>query len=220
MKDQKNINAIKFLGVDMINQANSGHPGVVLGAADMLYTLFANHLKVNPEDPTWANRDRFVLSVGHGSALLYSTLHFFGFDIPLSQIKKFRQLNSKTPGHPELDWTPGVDATTGPLGQGIAMGVGMAIAEENLRAKTSADFINHKTYILCGDGDLQEGISYEALAIAGRQQLKNLIILMDSNDIQLDSDVKTTTKINLKKYLESLGFHYLKSSRRNKFRSY
>ncbi|MDD3130123.1 MAG: transketolase, partial [Candidatus Izemoplasmatales bacterium] len=168
------INAIRFLGLDMINKANSGHPGIVLGAASTVYELYTKFLNSNPKKPDWFNRDRFFLAAGHGSALLYSTLHLAGYDLSIEEIKDFRQLGSKTPGHPEYGHTPGVDSTTGPLGQGIAMAVGNALAESYLAASFNKDnmkVVDHYTYVLCGDGDLQEGISMEAMSIAGRYRL-------------------------------------------------
>jgi len=208
---QKTINAIRFLGMDMINEANSGHPGIVLGAAPVVYSLFQYHLMANPNEPEWFNRDRFFLAAGHGSALLYSTLHLAGYDIPMSELKRFRQLGSLTPGHPEYHHTPGVDSTTGPLGQGIAMAVGSAIAEEHLRNKFNKgdlEVVNHFTYALCGDGDLQEGVTLEALSLAGHLGLKRLIVLFDSNDIQLDGPTKNAVSENLKQKMESVGFEY------------
>ena len=208
--DIKNINTLKMLGINAIDSANSGHPGIVLGAATSIYTLFTKHLNINPKDANWKNRDRFVMSAGHGSALLYSMMHLSGFQITKKDLKDFRKLNSKTPGHPEYKHTAGIDATTGPLGQGIAMAVGMAMAEDHLKNVVGKKFIDHKTYVLCGDGDLQEGISFEALSLAGRHKLNNLIVMMDSNDIQLDSKVSDTTLIDIKSYIESIGFNYIK----------
>lgn len=209
--DIKNISTIKSIAIQAISQANSGHPGIVLGATDFIYYLYAYHLNINANDPYWINRDRFVLSAGHGSALLYSILHFAGFNVSIDDIKNFRQLHSLTPGHPEYKLTEGVDATTGPLGQGIAMGVGMAIAEKNLAAKFNkpdCEIFNHKTYVVCGDGDLQEGISYESLSLAGHLNLNKLVILYDSNDIQLDSEVRKCTSENTKLRMQSIGFEY------------
>jgi transketolase len=195
MKDNRNLktlNTMRILGIEAINQANSGHPGIVLGAAPVMYTLLTKMMHVNPENPLWFNRDRFVLSAGHGSALLYSALHLSGYQVSMADLKKFRQIDSLTPGHPEFGHTAGVDATTGPLGQGIAMAVGMALAESHLRAKFNKDnfnIVDHHTFVICGDGDLQEGISQEAISFAGRYKLNRLIILHDSNDIQLDAPV-------------------------------
>ena len=184
------INQIRCLGIDMIHEANSGHPGIVLGAAPAIYALYAHHLKFDPEHPDYYNRDRFVMSAGHGSALLYATLFLAGFPISLEDLKNFRKLDSITPGHPEVGITPGVDCTTGPLGQGFATAVGMAIAEAQLREKYK--IIDHYTYVLCGDGDLMEGISYEAASLAGTLKLNRLIVLYDSNNVCLDGNVKQT----------------------------
>lgn len=209
MKQIEKINAIRLLGIDMIDEANSGHPGIVMGAAPMIFTLFTKHLNINSNDSKWFNRDRFVMSAGHGSALLYSMLYFSGYKLSMNDIKNFRKIDSKTPGHPEVGHTDGVDATSGPLGQGISSSVGLAMAEESLRAKTkNSGYVDHYTYAICGDGDLQEGVAFESMSIAGRQKLGRLIILMDSNDIQLDSPVVETTKINMKEYVESLGWDY------------
>ena len=167
--EQTIVNTVRTLSIDMIEKANSGHPGMPMGAAPMAYSLFSNHLKFNPNNPNWFNRDRFVLSAGHGSALLYSLLHLFGYDVTLDDLKSFRQHNSRTPGHPEFGWTPGVDATSGPLGQGIAMAVGMTLAESHLAAqynKPDNQIVDHYTYAICGDGDLMEGVSAEAASLA------------------------------------------------------
>ena len=208
---QKSIDTIRFLGVDMVNQANSGHPGIVLGAAPVVYHMFTNHLNVLPSQPEWFDRDRFILAAGHGSALLYSTLHLAGYDLPLSELKNFRQLNSKTPGHPEYRHTKGVDATTGPLGQGIANAVGLALAEKYLRHKFNKDnypLIDHYTYVLCGDGDLQEGVTLEALSLAGHLELERLIVLFDSNDIQLDGPTENAVSENIQLKMQSMHWNY------------
>lgn len=189
LEEKKIIDTIRCLGIDMINEAGSGHPGILLGAAPILYTLYAKHLKVNPADPKWYNRDRFVLSAGHGSALLYATLFMSGYDLSTNDLKNFRKLNSKTPGHPEYNVTPGVDMSTGPLGEGFASSVGMAIAEEYLRhyyLKKNLPFINYHTYVLCSDGDFMEGVSYEAASIAGNLRLSHLIAIYDCNYVTLD----------------------------------
>ena len=206
-RDQgKIVNQIRSLGIDMIHEANSGHPGIVLGAAPAIYALFAHHLNFDPEDPNYFNRDRFVMSAGHGSALLYATLYMAGFDLSLEDLKAFRQLGSKTPGHPEVGVTPGVDCTTGPLGQGFATAVGMAIAEAQLREKYK--IIDHYTYVLCGDGDLMEGISYEAASIAGNLKLNRLIVLYDSNNC-LDGPTKDSFTENVAMRFISQGWNVI-----------
>ncbi|TCG10434.1 transketolase [Mycoplasma todarodis] len=205
MNEQLAINTLKVNGVAAINKANSGHPGIVLGAAPMVHTLFTKHMNFDPMNPSWVNRDRFILSAGHGSALLYAELRLLNL-ISGEDLQNFRQLGSLTPGHPEYRHTKGVEATTGPLGQGIAMAVGMAVAEESLRAKFSE--INHNVYVICGDGDLQEGVANEALSFAGRQQLSKLIVMHDSNDVQLDTDVKEVFNEDIKGKMEALGFFY------------
>ncbi len=186
--DEQRINTIRFLAVDAVQKANSGHPGMPMGAAAMAYTLWTRHLRFNPKDPHWLNRDRFVLSAGHGSMLLYALLYLTGYDLTLDDIKNFRQLGSKTPGHPEAERTPGVEATTGPLGQGIGNAVGMAIAEAHLGAvynRDGAAIVDHFTYCICGDGDLMEGISQEALSLAGHLKLGRLIVFYDDNLVSL-----------------------------------
>ena len=206
------IDQIRCLGIDMIDQAGNGHPGIVLGAAPILYTLFAHHLRFDPANPKYFNRDRFVMSAGHGSALLYSVLHFAGYDLSLDDLKKFRQLDSKTPGHPEYGVTPGVDATTGPLGQGVAMAVGMAMAEANLRSRYNTEsnkVIDFNTYVLCGDGDLMEGVSYEAASLAGTLKLNKLIVLYDSNKICLDGETSLTFTDNVSMRFISLGWNVI-----------
>ncbi|GAE26909.1 transketolase [Halalkalibacter wakoensis JCM 9140] len=190
--DQLSINTIRTLAIDAIESVGSGHPGMPMGAAPMAYTLWSNCMNYNPRNPEWFNRDRFVLSAGHGSMLLYSLLHLTGHDLSLEDLKQFRQWGSKTPGHPEYGHTPGVDATTGPLGQGIAMAVGMAMAERHLASTYNRDafpIIDHFTYSICGDGDLMEGVSAEAASLAGHLKLGRLIVLYDSNDISLDGEL-------------------------------
>ncbi len=208
---QKSVNAIKVLGVDAINKAKSGHPGVVMGAAPMAYSLFTKHLRVNPKKTDWINRDRFVLSAGHGSMLLYSLLHLSGFeDVSLEEVKNFRQWGSKTPGHPEFGHTKGIDATTGPLGQGISTAVGMALAERYLAAKYNKegyDLFDHYTYVICGDGDIMEGVASEASSFAALQKLNKLVVLYDSNDICLDGETKDAFSENVRARYEAYGWN-------------
>ena len=208
---QKSVNAIKVLGVDAINKAKSGHPGVVMGAAPMAYSLFTKHLRVNPKKTDWINRDRFVLSAGHGSMLLYSLLHLSGFeDVSLEEVKNFRQWGSKTPGHPEFGHTKGIDATTGPLGQGISTAVGMALAERYLSAKYNKegyDLFDHYTYVICGDGDIMEGVASEASSFAAVQKLNKLVVLYDSNDICLDGETKDAFSENVRARYEAYGWN-------------
>jgi transketolase len=204
------INAIRILGVDAINQANSGHPGIVLGAAPMAYQLFTEHLNVNVKDTSWINRDRFILSAGHGSMLLYALNHFIGYKISMDDLKRFRQIGN-TPGHPEYGHTEGVETTSGPLGQGISNAVGMAIAESHLAARFNKEnfpIFDHYTYVICGDGDLQEGVAMEAMSLAGHLGLGKLIVLFDSNDIQLDGKVSLAYSENHQKKFEAMGWHY------------
>lgn len=211
--EQLSINTIRLLGVDAINKAKSGHPGIVLGAAPMAFTLFTRHLKANPADTEWFDRDRFVLSAGHGSALLYSMLHLCGYGLTIDDLKEFRQKGSMTPGHPEYRHTKGVEMTTGPLGQGISTAVGMAIAESymaNKFNKSDIKPINHNTYVICGDGDLEEGISMEACSLAGHLALGKLIVLYDSNDIQLDGEVALTNTDDIKGKFEAMNWQYLR----------
>lgn len=208
--DTKSVNSIRVLAADAIQKANSGHPGLPLGSAPMAYELWANHMNHNPKDPKWENRDRFILSGGHGSALLYSLLHFFGYGITIEDMKNFRQLGSKTPGHPEYGHTVGVEATTGPLGAGMAMAVGMAMAENHLAAtfnKKDFPVVDHYTYVLGGDGCMMEGISYEAFSLAGTLGLEKLIVLYDSNNISIEGDTNIAFRENVRKRFESFGFH-------------
>ena len=203
------INAIKVIGVDAINEAKSGHPGMVLGSAPIAYTLYTQIMNASLKNKKWINRDRFVLASGHASMLLYSTLHLAGYNISMEDIKKFRQVNSLTPGHPEVDHTDGVDCSSGPLGQGIAHGVGMAMAEAFLGAKYNKDgldLIDHYTYVLCGDGDMQEGVTQEAISLAGRLNLKKLIVVYDNNDITLDGPLAMSNTEDTKKRFEACGW--------------
>lgn len=211
--EKKIVDQIRAIGIDMIDEAKSGHPGVVLGAAPILYTLYAHHLRIDPVDPNYFNRDRFILSGGHASALLYATLYMSGYDLSLDDLKSFRQINSKTPGHPEYGVTPGVDCSTGPLGEGIATAVGIAIAEANMEArfnKTKNECVDFNTYVLCGDGDLMEGVSYEALSLAGTLKLNKLIVLYDSNNVCLDGNTSNTFNDNIEMRFTSMGWNYIK----------
>ncbi|MDQ0340962.1 transketolase [Caldalkalibacillus uzonensis] len=211
--EQLAINTIRTLSIDAIEKANSGHPGMPMGAAPMAYALWSRFLKHNPANPQWFNRDRFVLSAGHGSMLLYSLLHLFGYDLSMEEIKNFRQWGSKTPGHPEYGHTPGVEATTGPLGQGIGMAVGMAMAERHLAAVYNRDqfnIVDHFTYVICGDGDLMEGVAYEAASLAGQLKLGRLIVLYDSNDISLDGELHLSFREDVRRRFESAGWQYLR----------
>ncbi|ASS76882.1 transketolase [Tumebacillus algifaecis] len=211
--EQLAINAIRTLSIDMIEKAKSGHPGLPMGAAPMTYELWTNHLKHNPANPQWVDRDRFVLSAGHGSAMLYSMLHLTGYGLELEELKNFRQWGSKTPGHPEYGHTAGVEATTGPLGQGIAMSVGMAMAEAHLAAtynREGHEIINHYTYAICGDGDLMEGVAAEAISMAGHMGLGKLVVLYDSNDISLDGQLSMSFTENVQQRFESCGWQYLR----------
>ena len=220
--DNTIIANIKSLGIDMINKAQSGHPGIVLGAAPIIYSLYANHLNISNNDPNWFNRDRFVLSAGHGSALLYATLYMAGYNITIDDLKNFRKIDSKTPGHPEVHITPGVDVSTGPLGQGFATAVGMALASKILKERTTFpdstkfnqnSLIDFNVYVLCGDGDLMEGITTEAASLAGTWKLNNLIVLYDSNNISLDGTTNHTFTENIRHKMDALGWdtYYVKN---------
>lgn len=218
--DNEIINNIKTLALDMIENAGSGHTGIVLGAAPIIYTLYSRHLNINLNDPSWINRDRFILSAGHGSALLYACLYMAGYNITLDDLKNFRKIDSKTPGHPEYGVTPGVEVTTGPLGQGLATAVGMALGEKILGDKyvipkksvltISNHLIDYNVYVLCGDGDLMEGISYEAASFAGTLKLNNLIVLYDSNNVSLDNTTDVTFNENVMDRFKALGWNTIK----------
>ena len=208
--DQLSIDTLRFLSADAIQKANSGHPGLPLGAAPAAYEVWANQMKMNPKNPNWADRDRFVLSAGHGSALLYSLLHLFGFGLDIKDMQSFRQADSLTPGHPEFGHTAGVEVTTGPLGQGIANGVGLAWAESYLAAKFNTEkyeVVDHFTYVLCGDGCLMEGVSAEAASLAGTLKLGKLILLYDSNNITIEGNTDIAFCEDVKKRFDAYGWH-------------
>lgn len=216
--DREIINNIKSLAIDMIENAGSGHPGIALSAAPIIYTLYSRHMNVSINDTNWISRDRFVLSAGHGSALLYATLFMAGFDLTINDLKNFRRANSKTPGHPEIRTTPGVDISTGPLGQGFASAVGIALAQKMLKKRyyfpkksvieVETALLDYNIYVLCGDGDLMEGISYEAASFAGTYHLDNLIVLYDSNGISLDGPTKNIFEDNIGDRFKAMGWNY------------
>lgn len=211
INEKRIIDQIRCLGIDMIDNAGSGHPGIVLGAAPIIYTLYAHHMNIDVNNPNFFNRDRFIMSAGHGSALLYATLYMAGFNITMDDLKNFRKLGSITPGHPEYKKTPGVDATTGPLGQGLATAVGMAMAEAHLRNKfkSKKNLIDHYTYALVSDGDLMEGETYEAASLAGTLKLNKLIVLYDSNNICLDGETKKTFNDNVSMRFIATGWNVI-----------
>ncbi|MEW9701326.1 transketolase [Paenibacillus sp. SI8] len=216
--EELSINTIRTLTIDAVEKAAMGHPGMPMGAAPMAYALWTRHLKHNPANPKWTDRDRFVLSAGHGSMLLYSLLHLSGYDVTLDDIKEFRQWGSRTPGHPEFGHTAGVEATTGPLGQGVAMAVGMAMAEAHQASVYNQEgfpLVDHYTYAICGDGDLMEGVSSEAASLAGHLKLGKLIVLYDSNDISLDGELNMSFSENTRTRIESYGWQYLRVEEQN-----
>ncbi|GAA0592123.1 transketolase [Virgibacillus siamensis] len=206
------INTIRTLTLDSVERAQHGHPGMPIGSAPMAYTLWKQFMNINPSDPNWFNRDRFILSAGHGSMLYYALLHLVGFDVTIDDLKGFRQLGSRTPGHPEFGMTPGVEVTTGPLGQGLPSAVGMALSEKYLAAtynKPDMPVVDHYTYVICSDGDLMEGVSYESASFAGHMKLGKLVMLYDSNGVSLDGDLDASFSDDIQKRFESLGWQYL-----------
>ncbi|MFT5689155.1 MAG: transketolase, partial [Planctomycetota bacterium] len=211
--DQLVINTIRTLSIDAIQKANSGHPGLPMGAAPMAQVLFQRHLKFDPENPQWFDRDRFILSPGHGSMLLYSLLHLYGYDMGLDEIRDFRQWDAATPGHPEYGVVPGCEATTGPLGQGSANSVGMAIAERYLASRFNVDghaIVDHRTWAIVSDGDLMEGVAYEAASLAGHLGLSKLTWLYDANDVTLDGELSESFSEDVAKRHEASGWHVLR----------
>ena len=222
MKSIEFSNAIRFLSIDAVEKAKSGHPGAPMGMADIAYVLWKKFLKHNPSNPDWLNRDRFVLSNGHGSMLLYSLLHLTGYSVSINDLKNFRQLNSITPGHPECDVTPGVETTTGPLGQGLANGVGMAIAEKSLAKefnKPNFKIIDHSTYVFAGDGCMMEGVSHESCSLAGTLGLNKLIVFYDMNKISIDGDTSLAYTEDIKKRFQSYDWNVIDNIDGHNFKS-
>ncbi|MBQ8899795.1 MAG: transketolase, partial [Akkermansia sp.] len=218
MIDQLSVNAVRALSIDMVQKANSGHPGIALGAAPLAYSIWARSMKHNPANPNWDNRDRFVLSAGHGSSMLYALLHIFGYGLTREDLTQFRQLGSLTPGHPEYGHTVGVETTTGPLGQGIANAVGFAMAEAHLAAiynRPGYEVVNHYTYALCGDGCLQEGISGEASSLAGTLKLGKLILVYDCNNITIEGDTATAFAEDVATRYKGYGWQVLEVAEGN-----
>ena len=203
----KMANAIRALAMDAVQKANSGHPGMPMGMAEIAVALWSAHYRHNPTNPHWINRDRFVVSNGHGSMLHYALLHLSGYDLSMEEIKNFRQLHSKTPGHPEVHITPGIETTTGPLGQGVATSVGFALAERMLASEYGEDIVNHKTFVICSDGDLMEGISHEAIALAGHLKLNKLIFLYDDNGISIDGPLALADSVDQVARFKAAGWN-------------
>src|ERR1700730_18260009 len=205
---ERMANAIRALAMDAVEQAKAGHPGLPMGAADIATVLFTRFLKFDPADPAWPDRDRFVLSAGHGSMLIYALLHLLGYEkMTIEEIKRFRQLGSLTPGHPEFGHTPGIETTTGPLGQGLANAVGLAIAERHMAAVFGRELVDHLTFVLASDGDLMEGISQEAIALAGHLRLAKLVVLFDDNGISIDGPLALTDSVDQVKRFEACGWN-------------